>query len=101
MIYGHINPGRDSCGADKDDKTETPKHGHYFKRCPYPQIDVYRVLELFQVTDPCLQHAAKKLLVAGGRGHKDIQTDVEDAIDSLLRWREMRREDSIQVGGGE
>jgi hypothetical protein len=27
-------------------------------------IDVYRVLKLYNVTDPCLQHAVKKLLVA-------------------------------------
>lgn len=42
------------------------KHSHYHKACPYPSIDVYRVLELFKVTDPCIQHAVKKLLVAGG-----------------------------------
>lgn len=69
------------------------KHSHYFKPCPFSRIDVYRVLSMFGVTDPCLQHAVKKLLVAGGRGHKDISRDVQDAIDTLARWQEMRREE--------
>lgn len=71
------------------------QHGHYFKPVAGLQhVDVYRVLELFGVTDPCLQHALKKLLVAGGRGAgKDIRQDVKEAIDSLQRWQEMRAED--------
>ena len=70
------------------------KHSHYFKSVAgLSHVDVYRVLALFGVTDPCLQHAVKKLLVAGGRGGKDIGQDVQEAIDSLLRWQEMRRED--------
>lgn len=71
------------------------KHNHYYKNVTQlDYIDVYRVLELFNVTDPCLSHAVKKLLVAGGRGHKDIQRDVQDVIDSCVRWQEMRREDA-------
>lgn len=71
------------------------QHNHYFKDCPYKQIDVYRVLEIFKVTDPCLQHALKKLLVAGGRGHKNIERDVQDVIDSCLRWQQMREEEKL------
>lgn len=68
-------------------------HNHYYKSVKHlQQIDVYRVLELFNVTDPCLQHALKKLLVAGGRGHKDITRDVQDVIDSCVRWQEMQQE---------
>jgi hypothetical protein len=70
------------------------KHGHYFKPCPYPAVDVYRVLSMFGVSDPCLQHAIKKLLVAGGRGHKDIGKDVQESIDTLERWKEMRTEET-------
>ena len=69
------------------------KHSHYFKPCPYAEVDVYRVLSLFDVGDPCLQHAIKKLLVAGGRGTKDISRDVQEAIDTLRRWQEMQAED--------
>jgi hypothetical protein len=68
------------------------KHNHYFKPCPYDFVDVYRVLKMFDVTDPCLQHAIKKLLVAGGRGVKDISKDVQEAIDTLQRKLEMDKE---------
>lgn len=71
------------------------EHNHYFKDVKaYDFVDVYRVLQLFGVTDPCLQHAIKKLLVAGGRGHKNINKDVHEAIVSLQRWQEMQAEDS-------
>jgi len=69
------------------------EHSHYFKPCPYAEIDVYRVLELFGVTDQAIGHAIKKLLVAGGRGQKNIDKDVKEAIDTLKRWQEMRKED--------
>lgn len=72
------------------------KHNHYFKDVRTLEfIDVYRVLHLFNVTDPCLQHAVKKLLVAGGRGAgKDIRKDVSEAQDSLARFLEMRDEET-------
>lgn len=71
------------------------KHSHYFKSVEgLKDIDVYRVLQLFNVTDPCLQHTVKKLLVAGGRGGgKDITRDIQEAIDMLKRWQEMRAEE--------
>ena len=71
-----------------------PIHSHYYKDVSaLKTIDVYRVLKLFEVSDPCLQHAAKKVLCAGSRGHKDLYRDVQDAIDSLERWKEMHAED--------
>ena len=70
------------------------KHNHYFKDCPYEQVDVYRIIEIFGVTDPCFQHALKKLLCTGDRGHKDTEQDVQDVIDSLERWKQMREEDA-------
>lgn len=69
------------------------KHDHYFKLCPYDKIDVYRVIELFGITDSCLQHMVKKCLVAGGRGHKDIGKDIQDIIDTAERWKAMRAEE--------
>ena len=59
-------------------------------------IDVYRVLELFNVTDPCLQHAIKKLLCAGKRGAKDEERDVEEAIDTLGRYQDMKVEEELR-----
>lgn len=77
------------------------KHSHYFKPIPpgTTHIDVYRVLAMFDVADPCIQHAIKKLLVAGGRGAgKDPATDVQEAIDSLERWKGVRVEDATLAG---
>ena len=96
-IYGHV-PQNDSMTYKVGPVDAESKHGHYYKPCPYPAIDIYRVLELFNVTDPVLQHVAKKALVTGGRGHKGIEKDVQDMIDSLLRWQEMRREESGRDG---
>jgi len=66
---------------------------HYFKLCPYESVDIYRVLQLFEVSDPCLQHAVKKILCAGGRGAKDAPKDIDEAIVALTRWQEMRAEE--------
>lgn len=74
------------------------KHNHYFKKTVHlDAVDVYRVLELFNVTNPCLQHAVKKLLCAGGRGAKDMEQDVQEAMDTLERWQDMCREDELIV----
>ena len=75
------------------------KHNHYFKDVQRLQyVDVYRVLSLFNVTDPCLQHAIKKLLLAGGRGAgKDKSKDIQEAVDSLVRWQEMAKEDNLRA----
>lgn len=70
-------------------------HSHYFKDVSHlDAIDVYRVLELFGVVSPPIQHAVKKLLCSGERGVKDQAQDVDEAIDSLQRWKQMREEDA-------
>lgn len=76
--------------------TQPGKHSHYFKDVSHIKLlDVYRVLKLFSVTDPCLQHAIKKLLVAGGRGAgKSIERDLQEAIDSITRALQMIAEDN-------
>lgn len=70
------------------------KHNHYFKDVSNLKfIDVYRVLDLFNVVNPCVQHAIKKLLCAGTRGVKDERKDIEEAVSSLVRYLEMKTED--------
>lgn len=72
-----------------------PKHSHYHKDVSqYDTIDVYAVCKIFDVQDTsgCLQHAIKKLLVTGKRGHKDRQTDIQNAIDTLTRLIELESE---------
>lgn len=56
------------------------------------KIDIYRILELYEVNDHALGHAIKKLLCAGNRGHKDKYQDVVEACKSLDRWLDMQRE---------
>lgn len=87
------------CGEDlpkqieQQDEPLQRKHSHYFKDVSnLNEIDVYAVLTLFEVHDPCIAHAAKKLLCTGNRGHKDFETDVQDALDSLLRWKELNKQ---------
>lgn len=46
-------------------------------------IDVYRVLDAFKTGCAATDHAIKKMLCAGLRGHKDSVTDYENAIESL------------------
>lgn len=77
-------------------------HGHYFKNVRnLAEIDVYRVIRLFGVTDPALAHAVKKLLVAGGRGAgKSQEQDVKEAIISCKRFLEMNVEDVTDAGTG-
>jgi hypothetical protein len=70
-------------------------HDHYKKDVRHlDMIDVYRVIELFEVTHPALQHALKKVLCVGDRGAKDWEKDVQEAIDSLNRALQMRAEDA-------
>lgn len=61
----------------------------YLKECPYSHIDVYRVLNIFEVHDHAIGHAVKKLLCAGKRGSKDKRQDIQEAINALERWKEM------------
>jgi len=72
------------------------KYPHYFKDVSHLKIvDVYRVLTLFKVNDPCIQHAIKKLLCAGDRGDKSMIKDITEARDSLNRHLEMLNEDGL------
>ena len=78
----------------------TSKHPHYFRDVSrFTAIDVYRVLKLYGVTDPCVQHALKKLLTAGMRGGgKGYRQDLQEAIDSLGRCLQMLAEDEAWDG---
>lgn len=57
-------------------------------------IDPYRLQELYKM-HPCAEHVVKKLLCAGERsGGKDLDRDIQDCLDTLTRWQEMRAEDA-------
>lgn len=61
----------------------------YKKECKGIEIDVYDVLVAFEVTNPALQHAIKKLLCPGQRGVKDAEQDLREAILSIERAIEL------------
>lgn len=71
----------------------------YFKDVSHlHSVDIYRVLDLFDVTDHALGHAIKKLLLAGVRtGNKTMFEDIMEAHDTLGRWMQMREEDLCTV----
>lgn len=72
------------------------KHGHYHKEVSHlKSIDVYRVIDLFGVTDGAAQHALKKLLCAGQRGNKTFEQDMREAYDTLARRLQMFEEDRV------
>lgn len=74
------------------------KHSHYKKDVSHLELlDVYRVLELFEVKSHAVGHAVKKLLCSGNRGAKDEIQDIKEAIDSLNRHLEMLGEDDAKA----
>lgn len=54
------------------------------------KIDVYAVLDAFNVTCPARQHAIKKLLCAGLRGKGDEAQDLREAKDAIVRAVQMQ-----------
>ena len=66
----------------------------YSRRIGNEVVDVYDVLMAFNVTNPATQHAIKKLLMPGNRGHKDKLTDLKEAHQSIARAIELESEDA-------
>ena len=74
---------------------ETKKHNHYFidvRGLDY--IDPYMIAYLYNIDDPsgATQHALKKLLVPGKRGHKDVDTDLSNVVDTSNRLLEIKQQ---------
>ena len=61
----------------------------YNRPCKGVTIDVYDVLQAFNVTNPALQHLVKKALAVGQRGHKDKMEDLRDVLASAQRAIEL------------
>lgn len=56
---------------------------------PGVEVDIYDVLIAWNVTNPAIQHAIKKLLQPGQRGHKDAIQDLQEAMLSIGRAIEL------------
>jgi hypothetical protein len=79
-----------------ENKALLEAYPQYYKDVSHLEvIDVYRILELYGVTDPTAQHSLKKLLLSGQRtGGKTAEKDLKEARDTLSRGLEMRKEDT-------
>ena len=72
---------------------ETYDYSHYYKDVSHLKvIDFYRICELYEITDSCDQHALKKILAVGKRGHKDVIEDTHNIIDTMKRKLKMIEE---------
>lgn len=71
------------------------KYSKYFRDISHlEKIDIYRFLDLFNVTDHAIGHAIKKLVIPGIRtGGKTTKQDLEEAMDTIKRKLEMMEED--------
>ena len=58
-------------------------------------VDVYDVLVAFKVTCPATQHAVKRLLAMGQRGHKDKMTDLKEAHWQLERAMQLEENRNV------
>lgn len=65
--------------------------GKYQRQCKESVIDVYDVLQAFEVNNPAIAHAVKKLLAPGKRGVKDVIQDLEESISAILRAIELEK----------
>lgn len=73
-------------------KASQSPYPHYFKDVSgVDAIDLYHVAKLYEINDPALFHAFKKIACAGKRGAKDQAQDVQEAIDALKRWQELNK----------
>lgn len=54
-------------------------------------VDIYDVLQGFDIACPATQHAVKKILCAGSRGVKNSNQDIDEAIWSLQRAKELNQ----------
>ena len=65
---------------------------HYRNEFKGIKVDVYRVLQIFGVTDPVAQHIVKKLLRGTKKGHDEI-TVWNEVFKACERKKEMIEED--------
>jgi hypothetical protein len=70
------------------------ENNHYFiDVSDVDEIDFYEIAKRYNVTDPAIQHILKKCLAVGGRGHKDLETDLKDIFKTAKRALEINNID--------
>lgn len=89
--YHYTNVDINAWPQPRDDREEAPRSKYHREIKPGVFVDVYDVLHAFSVTNPALQHAIKKALAPGQRGHKDRATDMDEIVQSAIRARELEQ----------
>jgi hypothetical protein len=84
-IVDSVNPSHRVLADNVDDVTITINTGLTTSVSVGDYIDVYTVLQGFNIQKPALQHAVKKILMTGKRGHKDEKQDLVEIISALSR----------------
>jgi len=92
---GEIIAQRERVTSTNDDRLahDMGLNPKYNRPCKGVTIDVYDVLQAFNVTNPALQHLVKKALAVGQRGHKDKMEDLRDILASAQRAIELDEND--------
>lgn len=81
-----------SANGQRTTPSNQPLYPHYFREVTnVSHVDVYWLLRAWDVSDPCVQHAVKKLIAAGRRGAKDKVKDLNEAKDSIVRALELEQ----------
>lgn len=57
------------------------------------KVDVYSVCDAWDLVNPALQHALKKILCAGIRNKGDFKQDINEAIESLQQSFRFHKKD--------
>ena len=84
--------GNDPVDFDYDlvkELNNKPKNKYMREILPNVWVDVYDVISAFDVQDGGMQHALKKILATGKRGHKDEAEDRKDILASVKRSNEI------------
>ena len=72
---------------------DNPTPGYYNYEYKGLKLDPYRITEIYGITNPAQQHAVKKLLRAGNKPGNETVQEIDEVIKSLVRWKEMIKED--------
>jgi hypothetical protein len=90
IIGTNGNGGMEQSAPERTTSDEIAKPVYkYHRTVKGIQIDVYDVLVAYGVTCPALAHGIKKAILPGQRHAKTFEQDIDEAIASLQRAKEL------------
>jgi hypothetical protein len=99
-LHGHLKEKLVEKVEELSAKTDMEKYHRKIKtdQCPAcyveinVEVDVYDVLSAFEVNNPAVAHAVKKLLAPGKRGFKSTIEDLKEAVVSINRGIDLEKQ---------